>query len=139
MKEDYSNQKYIWKNKRILIVEDEEINNLFFDAALGKTESQLLWAKNGKEAVDLIESENDVDVILMDIRLPIMDGCEATRRIKENHQDIPIIAQTAYALEGDRERILDAGCDDYLSKPIRFEDLLETIDKYLAPVSQPAL
>lgn len=132
MKETGYAQKYNWKNKRILIVEDEEINNMFFDAALSRTESQLLWAKNGKEAVDIIENSDDIDVILMDIRLPIMDGCEATRRIKKNHKQIPIIAQTAYALEGDKERILDAGCDDYLSKPIRFEELLSTIDKYLA-------
>ena len=125
-------QKYNWKDKRILIVEDEEINNMFFDAALSRTESELLWAKNGKEAVDIVEITDDVDVILMDIRLPIMDGCEATRRIKKKNSDIPIIAQTAYALEGDRERILDAGCDDYLAKPIRFEELLATIDKYLA-------
>ena len=132
MKDTGYAQKYKWKNKRILIVEDEEINNMFFDAALSRTESKLLWAKNGKEAVDIIESSEDIDVILMDIRLPIMDVCEATRRIKEHHQEIPIIAQTAYALEGDKERILDAGCDDYLSKPIRFEELLATIDKYLA-------
>ncbi|MDM8161222.1 response regulator [Labilibaculum sp. K2S] len=132
MKETGYAQKYNWKNKRILIVEDEEINNMFFDAALSRTESKLLWAKNGKEAVDIIEESDDIDVILMDIRLPIMDGCEATRRIKKNHKKIPIIAQTAYALEGDKERILDAGCDDYLSKPIRFEELLSTIDKYLA-------
>lgn len=125
-------QKYNWKDKRILIVEDEEINNMFFDAALSRTESELLWAKNGKEAVDIVDVTEDVDVILMDIRLPIMDGCEATRRIKKRHSEIPIIAQTAYALEGDRERILDAGCDDYLAKPIRFEELLATIDKYLA-------
>lgn len=105
---------------------------MFFDAALSRTESELLWAKNGKEAVDIIEVSKDVDVILMDIRLPIMDGCEATRRIKKSHKEIPIIAQTAYALEGDRERIMDAGCDDYLAKPIRFEELLSTIDKYLA-------
>jgi len=132
MNETACAQKYIWKNKRILIVEDEEINNMFFDAALSRTESKLLWAKNGKEAVDIIEDSDDVDIILMDIRLPIMDGCEATRRIKKNHKKIPIIAQTAYALEGDKERILNAGCDDYLSKPIRFEELLSTIDKYLA-------
>jgi CheY-like chemotaxis protein len=105
---------------------------MFFDAALSRTESELLWAKNGKEAVDIVDLTNHVDVILMDIRLPIMDGCEATRRIKKRHSQIPIIAQTAYALEGDRERILDAGCDDYLAKPIRFEELLATIDKYLA-------
>lgn len=131
MKETGYAQKYNWKNKRILIVEDEEINNMFFDAALSRTESKLFWAKNGKEAVDIIEDTDDIDVILMDIRLPIMDGCEATRRIKKIHKEIPIIAQTAYALEGDKERILDAGCDDYLSKPIRFEELLSTIDKYL--------
>lgn len=131
MKETGYAQKYNWKNKRILIVEDEEINNMFFDAALSRTESKLFWAKNGKEAVDIIEDTDNIDVILMDIRLPIMDGCEATRRIKKIHKEIPIIAQTAYALEGDKERILDAGCDDYLSKPIRFEELLSTIDKYL--------
>ena len=132
MKETGYAQKYNWKNKQILIVEDEEINNMFFDAALGRTKSKLFWEKNGKEAVDIIKDIDDIDLILMDIRLPIMDGCEATRRIKKTHKGIPIIAQTAYALEGDKERILDAGCDDYLSKPIRFEELLSTIDKYLA-------
>jgi CheY-like chemotaxis protein len=131
--------KFNWENKKILIVEDEEINNMFFDAALSRTKSQLVWAKNGKEAVDLIHDNNDIDVILMDIRLPIMDGCEATRRIKKANNQIPIIAQTAYALEGDKERILEAGCDDYLAKPIRFEELLETIDKYLSITIQPVL
>ena len=124
--------KFNWKDKKILIVEDEEINSMFFDAALSKTDSKLIWAKNGKEAVDLIHNSNDIDVILMDIRLPVMDGCEATRRIKKANKEIPIIAQTAYALEGDKERILEAGCDEYLAKPIQFEELLETIDKYLS-------
>jgi len=129
-------KKYKWKDKTILIVEDEDINNLFFDAALSRTDSQLIWATNGQEAVDLVERDDRIDLILMDIRLPIMDGYEATRRIKEKHQKIPIIAQTAYALEGDRERILNSGCDDYLSKPIRFDELLNTIDKYLSPANQ---
>lgn len=130
-------KKYTWKDKRILIVEDEEINNMFYDAALSRTESELLWANNGKDAVEMVDLDDNIDVILMDIRLPIMDGCEATRIIKRNHTQIPIIAQTAYALEGDRERILGAGCDEYLTKPIRFEELLETIDKYLSQISQP--
>ncbi|MFA8435940.1 MAG: response regulator [Marinifilaceae bacterium] len=139
MQLDNLQEKYNWKDKKILIVEDEEINNLFFDAALSRTESELIWAKDGQEAVNLIEEHENIDLVLMDIRLPIMDGCEATRKIKKNHDEIPIIAQTAYALEGDRERILGSGCDDYLAKPIRFEDLLDTIDKHLTKTNQPAL
>ncbi|MCT4614008.1 MAG: response regulator [Marinifilaceae bacterium] len=123
-------RKYNWSDKKILIVEDEEINNMFFEAALNRTGAVLQWAKNGKEAVDIISTDQDIDIILMDIRLPIMDGCEATEKIKNIRKDIIIVAQTAYALEGDKEKILSSGCDAYLAKPIRFEELLDTIENF---------
>lgn len=136
MKVERLHKDYIWKDKKILIVEDEEINYLFFEAVLSRCKSKILWADNGQKAVDIVNNEENIDLILMDIRLPVMDGCEATRRIKEFHPEIPIIAQTAYAMEHDRERIFNAGCDDYLTKPIHFTELLSTIDKYFCQFTQ---
>lgn len=120
-----------WSTKYILIVEDEKFNSIYLNAALSRTKINLLWAKNGEEAIEQVKNAKKIDLILMDIRLPVMDGYEATKAIKLINRNIPIIAQTAYALEGDREKILNVGCDDYLSKPILINDLLSTIGKYI--------
>ncbi|TKG93414.1 response regulator [Puteibacter caeruleilacunae] len=122
---------YNWSDKVILVVEDEEVNTYFFQAALRKTEAKLLFASSGREAIDLATSDTHIDLILMDIRLPELDGYEATRQIKEKRPEIPIVAQTAYAMANERENILKAGCNDYISKPIRFKVLMDTIAKYL--------
>ncbi len=121
-----------WKNKRILIVEDEEVNLKFLEAVLRKTQAELLWTDNGVDAVEIVEREKNIDLILMDIRLPVMDGCEATKIIKSKNKSMPVIAQTAYALKGDEESIRKSGCDEYLTKPLDFEKLLEIMNKYLA-------
>lgn len=120
-----------WSSKYILIVEDEKYNYIYLNAALSKTKINLIWAKDGEEAVKQVSTNNRIDIILMDIRLPNMDGYEATKAIKNINNKIPIIAQTAYALEGDRDKIINAGCDDYLSKPIMLNDLLDMISKYI--------
>ncbi len=119
-----------WKSKTILVVEDVDTNKIFFDAALRRTSARILWAKDGKEAIDIFK-ENEVDLILMDLQLPVMDGYTATKEIKKINSEVPIIAQTAHVMSGEREKCLDAGCDDYLAKPIRLQVLIDTLSKYL--------
>ena len=122
--------KYKWDRKKILIAEDEETNYLFVEAILEETNAQLIWAKNGIDAVEKF-NENNVDLILMDIKMPEMDGLSATKQIRKMNNNVPIIAQTAYAMSEDRSKCLNAGCNDYLTKPINHRLLLATIEKYL--------
>lgn len=122
---------YKWPGKKILIVEDVETNNMFFEAALQKTNAVLIWAEDGIEAINAIKNDPGIDVILMDMRLPNMDGFEATRQIKATNPDIPIIAQTTYVLPNEKIQIFEAGCDEYIPKPIRFESLMEVINKFI--------
>lgn len=118
-------------NPKILIAEDVESNYLYLNAVLSKINAQIYWAKNGQEAVDIFRQEKDIDLILMDLQMPEMNGYEATQLIKGEYPEIPIIAQTAFAMSDDREKALDAGCDDYLAKPIKSKDLLNIVEKYL--------
>lgn len=120
-----------WKGKTILIVEDEEVNQFFFKTALKITNANLLFASNGWESIDMAQKYSDIDCVLMDIRLPGLDGYEATKRIKAERNNLPIIVQTAYALSIDRNKAIDAGCDVFLSKPIRIDVLYEVLKKYL--------
>ncbi len=130
------NQKEINKTgmgkNTILIAEDDEINFFYMNALLTRvTDSKILRAENGREAVELFKSNKDIKLILMDIKMPEIDGIEATHHIKMINPDIPIIAITAYAMSGDRERVLAAGCDGYLSKPISKELLLKKIAEFV--------
>lgn len=117
--------------KTILIAEDEEYNyeliNIFVTNAGAKT----IRAVTGKEVVDIINKKKNIDLILMDIKMPVINGLEATRQIRKSNNSIPIIAQTAYAQVGDRDKILKAGCNDYISKPIQKSKLFELIGKYI--------
>ncbi|MRT94685.1 PAS domain S-box protein [Ancylomarina sp. 16SWW S1-10-2] len=117
----------------ILIVEDEEINYLYIDILLRKFDLNLnvIHAKHGKEAVEICKDNDEINIILMDIKMPIMNGFEATKLIKEFRPNIPIIAQTAYTSEKDREKVFSAGCDDFMSKPISNKILKEIIHKHL--------
>ncbi len=119
------------ENPEILIAEDVESNFLYLNAVLSKIKARIYWAKNGKEAVDIFNREKHIDLILMDLQMPEMNGYEATKIIKEINPVIPVIAQTAFAMSDDREKALEAGCDDYLAKPIKSKDLLNTVEKYL--------
>jgi len=120
-----------WSKKEILIAEDEDSNFHLLEIILRKSKVKIVRAYNGKEAIDFIRGGKVVDLILMDVRMPLMDGYEATTLIKKIHPDLPIIIQTAYALSGDRKISLESGCDDYISKPIRKSELLEVMGKYL--------
>ncbi len=91
---------------------------------------EILVAQTGEEAVEACRLHPDIDLILMDIQLPVMNGYEATRQIREFNTEVVIIAQTAFALIGDKEKALDAGCDDYISKPINADELLKLVMNY---------
>ncbi len=119
---------YNWKEKAILVAEDEEINYLFLEEVLNRTGAKVVWAKNGQEAVDLFKS-NSIDLVLMDLKMPEMNGYEAMKYIKETKTGVAIIAQTAFAMSGEREEILEAGFDGYISKPIKIPQLLSIINE----------
>lgn len=119
-----------WSGKIVLIVEDEESNYFLINRMLKRSGLTLLWAKNGKEAIEVCRTR-EIDVVLMDIRMPIMDGYEAAQEIKKDKKELPIIAQTAYALKGEREKSLAAGCDAYISKPIDAHELRAALSVYL--------
>lgn len=123
-------KKSLFANRKILIVEDEEVNFLFIKSLLDPCETIILWAKDGAEAVEMAKKE-DVDIILMDMKLPVKSGYEAVKEIRLAKPDIPIIAQTAYAMGGDREKILEAGCNDYISKPIKMRDLFTKMHHFI--------
>ncbi len=120
-----------WKGKKILVADDTPTNYLLIETALRKYNVELLWAKNGMEAVEICRNNSDIDLVLMDIRMPIMDGYESSRLIREFRPELPIIAQTSYAMQGDREQSITSGCSDYLAKPISLSELKELINKYL--------
>lgn len=120
---------------KILLVEDNEMNRDMLSRRLQRKGYEIVIAVNGQEGIDLTVSESP-DIVLMDISLPVVDGLEATRQLKANPQtcSIPIIALTAHAMSGDRERSLEAGCDDYDTKPIELPRLLSKIEALLATV-----
>lgn len=122
---------------RILLVEDNEMNRDMLSRRLTRRGFEVVIAVDGQEGVEMTQQENP-DIVLMDMSLPVLDGWEATRRLKaaEETKHIPIIALTAHAMSGDREKTLEAGCDDYDTKPIEFPRLLEKINALLASVSE---
>lgn len=120
-----------WSDKTIMIAEDEEVNFVYLQTALATTSINIIRARNGAEAVELARINPLIQLILMDIKMPKMNGLEATRSIKQFRSDIVIIAQTAFAMEEDRNNCFSVGVDDFLSKPVRFKLLFETLAKYL--------
>ena len=120
-----------WHEKVILVAEDVETNYLLLEIGLKKTGICLLWAKNGQEAVDICLQRNDINLVLMDLRMPKKNGFLATQEIRAHYPDLPIIAQTSYAMSDDRQKSLDAGCNDYIAKPFKLNTLYRLLEKYL--------
>lgn len=127
------------KTHRVLVVEDEKDNMDLFCQILNFHGCQVLTARDGREAINMAERE-EPDLILMDLSLPALDGWEATRTIKDIPQlaGIPIVALTAHAMVGDRERALEAGCDGYISKPIEVTRFFDQLLHYLVDHAAPA-
>ena len=115
--------------KKILIAEDNDSNFILMSYILKKY-YQFERAKNGQEAVEMAE-KNTYDIVLMDIKMPIMDGLEATKAIKEKFPDLPIVALTANAFDSDRQLALEAGCNDFISKPVSSDLCLQTIKQFV--------
>lgn len=118
---------------RILLAEDNATNQLYIAHFLTEQGFEVETAENGIEALELLEKGGPFDVILMDVQMPEMDGLEATKKIREQGNDIPIIALTAYAMEGDREKFLSNGMDAYSSKPVNIDELVQIIGKLVSP------
>ena len=119
------------KGKSILVVEDEETNWFLLRDILESFQSRTTWAEIGPKAIDLIKSGAKFDAILMDINLPAMDGLEVTRNIKRLRPEIPIVAQTAFALNSEIENCYQAGCSAHVIKPFTIAELIEALRKVL--------
>jgi len=115
---------------KILIAEDDKISEMLLDIEVKKFCSEILKVGTGFEAVEICRNKTDIDLILMDIQMPEMSGYEATRQIREFNKEVIIIAQTAYGFSGDREKAIEAGCNEYIAKPIKKAELLALILKY---------
>ena len=118
---------------RVLLVEDNEMNRDMLSRRLIRRGFQVVFAMDGQQGVDLARSEQP-DIILMDMSLPVLDGWEATRRVKADDatRSVPVIGLTAHAMSGDRERAIEAGCDDYDTKPVELDRLIGKIERLLS-------
>ena len=123
--------EYNFIGKTILIAEDEAVSRFLFEKALKKTQANLFFVKNGFEAVQMVKDNQEIDAVIMDIRLPIMDGLEATTKIKKIIPEMPVIIQSAYAMQTTREEAFESGCDDFITKPIKVETLLAILHRHL--------
>jgi PAS domain S-box-containing protein len=119
-----------WSGKlNLLIAEDEDSNFTLLEELLAELNIHIIRAVNGRDAIDICMSTN-IDLVLMDIKMPLLDGCEATRQIKQHKPSLPVVAQTAYTMIEEKERALRAGCDDYITKPIQMAELMKILIKY---------
>lgn len=119
------------QGKCFMIVEDVESNYLYIEKLLTDSGAEVIWAQTGKEAISIASRIDSIDMVLMDIRMPDINGYEITREIKKINPAVPIIAQTAYAMKSDQQDAFDAGCSAHISKPIKIEDLKNTISRFL--------
>ena len=122
---------YQWEDKTILIAEDDNNNFFFLRSTLKSTGAKIIRAQDGKQAVGAVKKNKEINVVLMDIQMPGMNGYEATQNIKLIRPDLPVISQTAYAMAGEREKSFKSGCDDYISKPIDIDLLFSKLSRYL--------
>jgi len=120
------------KNLKILITEDDETSEMLISVLIKEFSNEVLFARTGTEAIETYRNNPDIDLILMDIQMPEMNGYETTRQIRKLNKDVLIIAQTAYGILGDREKAVESGCNDYISKPITQKRLSDLIQKYFS-------
>ncbi len=130
--EEFRIPPYKWKDKVILIAEDDDVNYKFLEAVLHDTDVQILRANTGYQAIELCRSSIKIDIILMDIKMPELNGLEATRKIREFDPSTPIIAQSAFIMEDEKNVYIEAGISDHIDKPINIKEFFEKVDKYFS-------
>lgn len=123
--------KFNWKDKLILVVDDDYASLLLLEVIIAKTGAKIIEANSGKKAFEVFLNTRGIDLVLTDIKMEGMSGMELAQLIRKIDSNIPIIAQTACVIAGDKEKCLRAGCTDYISKPIITEDLLQIVDRYI--------
>ena len=128
-KSNHESQSIV-KRLKLLIIEDDPTSTMFVSIVLKDISGEILTAVNGVDGLNICRKNPDIDLILMDIKMPQMNGYEASKQIRTFNKEVIIIAQTAYGLAGDREKAIEAGCNDYISKPINRIELMEMINKY---------
>jgi CheY-like chemotaxis protein len=119
-----------WERKTILLVEDDEISMEFLKELFEPYKVNTIEVVNGESAVEACNAHPEINLVLMDVQLPVMNGKEAMKSIKKMRPDLPVIAQTAFAMSGDREKYLKEGFDSYISKPINVQEILDIVRKY---------
>jgi PAS domain S-box-containing protein len=119
------------QGRKILVAEDDDYSYTYISHILEKTKARIIRAHNGKEVLDAMSFHADISLVLMDLRMPIMNGLETTTELKKKFPKIPVIAQTAFAMEGDRNKCLTAGCDDYITKPINAANLMAKMAQFI--------
>jgi CheY-like chemotaxis protein len=132
-------KKYNWKGKKALIVEDDPSAAFLLKEILQHTNIKVVVVDSGLEAIDKCREDPDIDVVLLDLQIPGVSGFEAATLIKQARKDLPIIAQSAYALIEEKEKAIEAGCDAHISKPINTFDLLAAMDHFLKSEDLPLL
>ena len=120
-----------WEGKTFLVVEDDHVSLEFIKELFEPYKVKFICSYNGREAVEICRQNSAIDLVLMDIQLPVLNGIDAMRQIKEIYPDLPVIAQTAFAMSGDRERYENDGFDAYISKPINISELLLLIERLI--------
>lgn len=120
-----------FSGKVILIVEDTETSNRFYNAALSRTNAKLLWALDGEEALVKLNEHKDIDVVLLDLNLPGISGFDVLKNIRKNDKKLAVIVQTAYVLSGEEAACYELGANDFITKPIMLDQLLTSLKKYL--------
>lgn len=120
--------------RTVLVVEDNEVSRIYFKVALEKAQAEVIMAGDGREAVRLFQENEQIDLVLMDLNMPGLNGFEATKMIKALRPNVPVIAQSAYVMAGEELDSINAGCDEFLSKPVRLNDLFAMLERYLSQV-----
>lgn len=116
--------------KVILIVEDTETSNRFYNAALSRTNAELLWALDGEEALVKLKDSEKIDVVLLDLNLPGISGFDVLKKLRKTNKKLAVIVQTAYVLSGEEAACYELGANDFITKPIMLDQLLSTLQKY---------
>ena len=128
----FNDNKYDWKDKIILVVEDDDANYLYFKSLLKKTGAKVVWKKNGHDALNFInDRDQQIDLILLDVLIPFVNGIEVTRELRKTRKSLPVLVVTAYTSKEIRQSCFLSGCNEFLVKPVLPEKLISTIARYL--------